>query len=126
MLHVLNHITTLACVYSVWLTCVTVSVILHPYKLIPFQLPTHLWVPGAFPELIVRTWQSWMEGMAAFFTRAEYRFIVMNILEVASFDGLIKSPFDGVTYIPAGVLIKAFTFKSKIHLKESGRINQEY
>ena len=125
MLHVLNHITTLACVYSVWLTCVTVSVILHPYKLIFIQLPTHLFIPGAFPELIVRTWQSWMEGMAAFFTRAEYRFIVMNILEVANFDGLIKTLFDGETYIPAGVLIKAFTFKGYLN-KESGRINQKY
>ena len=34
--------TTLACVYSVWLTCVIVSVILHPYKVIFIQLPTLL------------------------------------------------------------------------------------
>ena len=55
--------------------------------------------------------------------------MITNILEVASFDGLIETQFYGVTYVPAGVLVKlrkVITIENKIHLKESSRINQNY
>ena len=55
--------------------------------------------------------------------------MIMNILEVASFDGCIETHFYGVANIPTGVLVKlrkASTIENKIHLKESGRINQNY
>ena len=70
-----------------------------------------------------------MEGTTAFFTRAGYRFMITNILEVAGYDGLIKTHFYGVTNIPAGVFVKLWkvsTIENKIHLKESSRINQNY
>ena len=65
----------------------------------------------------------------AFFTRAGNCFLIINILEVASFDGCIKTPLYGVTYIAAGFLAKireAYTFNVKVYLKESGRIDQNY
>ena len=55
--------------------------------------------------------------------------MITHILEVTSFDGLIETQFYGVTYIPACVLVKlgkVSTIENKIHLKESGRINQNY
>ena len=67
--------------------------------------------------------------MAAFITRAGYRFMKTNILKVASFDGCIETHFYGATNIPTGVLVqlrKVSTIENKIHLKESGRIDQNY
>ena len=67
--------------------------------------------------------------MTAFFTWTGNCFMIANILEVASFDGCIKTHFYGVTYIPAGVLVKLWkvsTVENKIHLKESSRINQNH
>ena len=55
--------------------------------------------------------------------------MVTHVLEVAGFDGLIDTHFYGVTYIPACFLVKlgkVSTIKNKIHLKESGRVNQNY
>ena len=55
--------------------------------------------------------------------------MIMNVLEVASFDGCIETHFYGATNIPAGVLVKlrkVSTIENKVHLKESGRIDQNY
>ena len=55
--------------------------------------------------------------------------MITNILEVASFDGCIKTPLYGVANIPTGVLVKfrkVVTIENKVHLKESCRINQNY
>ena len=55
--------------------------------------------------------------------------MVTHVLEVAGFDGLTETQFYAVTYVPACVLVKlgkVSTIENKIHLKESGRINQNY